>query len=167
MPRHILTCPQFSQYYAFCALVIIYISVIQENSENATDKTALLSQAQHCQKLLSMPTIRSSFGERYGMVLEELRAEAAKRICESHETRQDRCELAQSVNTAPDETTDFFERQLDLEIVACDIDFEGAGIDFGENYAGFSPTSLLAGITSWGQFDTLVSALNTLKMASR
>lgn len=149
---------KFTQYYAFCALVIIYISVIKGTSNHASDPGALLRQAQHCQTLLSLPTIQSSFAERYGIVLEELGADATKKIYGIVDTTESSAELVPHTGTAQDQGMAYLDSHLHpiMQVVNTDFDVVESGAIFGENYAGFSPSSLLAEMTSWGQFESFV-----------
>lgn len=91
--------------------------------------------------------------------MEELGADAAKRIYGLRDTTQNGAELAQHVDSAQNEGVAYLDPHLNPGLMASGPDFEGSGMIFGENYAGFSPSSLLAEMTSWGQFESFVGHL--------
>lgn len=67
----------FTQYISFCAIMVSYIYVIQQYhvQHSATTESDLLERAERCQKHVQNSSRPNSAGERYAIILEELRLE--------------------------------------------------------------------------------------------
>ncbi|KAK9354802.1 fungal-specific transcription factor domain-containing protein [Lipomyces doorenjongii] len=68
----------FTQYVAFCSVVVLYVYVIRCRSEAPNDMEKYLDAAQKCQSQIAVAAKENSLAERYSVVLEELRSEAFK-----------------------------------------------------------------------------------------
>ena len=89
----------WSSYVVFCALTVVYVWEIQRGSPAAAagdeagdegDMARLTDLAERCRGHLARSTAANSPGRRYGIILEELRAEArAQKGWAGHETRAD------------------------------------------------------------------------------
>ena len=72
----------WTHYICFCALVVVYVSTIQDtcrDSISATDRQAILDQAENCLQHLARATASNSPSRRYSIILQELRAEAKRK----------------------------------------------------------------------------------------
>lgn len=78
MPLDSNTLTQFTHYYAFSAIMILYVRVIQlaTQKDSPEDVFKYLRTGEHAQRDLATSASQSSFVQRYVVVLEELRAEA-------------------------------------------------------------------------------------------
>ncbi|KAK9487530.1 fungal-specific transcription factor domain-containing protein [Lipomyces starkeyi] len=68
----------FTQYVAFCSVVVLYVYVIRCRSEASDDMEKYLNAAQKCQRQIAVAAKENSLAQRYSVVLEELRSEAFK-----------------------------------------------------------------------------------------
>ncbi|KAI9035725.1 uncharacterized protein KD926_002946 [Aspergillus affinis] len=76
----------FTHYYAFSAIVVLYVHVIQNRSQavNIQGDSLYFQAGEQAQKDLATCGSTSSFAQRYVMVLEELRKEAQESIRRKH-----------------------------------------------------------------------------------
>ncbi|KAJ4303364.1 hypothetical protein N0V90_002257 [Kalmusia sp. IMI 367209] len=148
----------FTQYYAFCAVVVLYIYRIQQGIVEPGVCEGYYAAGLRCQGVLSSISEADCLSKRYCLVLEELRLEAAK-----------------AGNKQPQTTP----------VSPAASGLTGLGVGLGEGSPGFGgsfyassvpnnlptpesavfanssflPTSsIMADLTSWGQFDSLVTA---------
>ncbi|KAK9372327.1 fungal-specific transcription factor domain-containing protein [Lipomyces chichibuensis] len=70
----------FTQYVAFCSVVVLYVYVIRCRSEAPDDMEKYLDAAQKCQRQIAVAAKENSLAQRYSVVLEELRSEAFKEL---------------------------------------------------------------------------------------
>jgi hypothetical protein len=145
---------QFTSYFAFSAAVILYIYTIQK-SENAGEADwGYLNAAIRCQHQLSSLADAESLAARYCLVLEELRIEAQRQI------RQDRGSVSPAERPEHSlslENANTFnatsERPIGTGFGLPDVGVAGiGGID------DVMPIECLPEMTSWAQFEELVSA---------
>jgi hypothetical protein len=68
----------FTQYYAFCAVVVLYIYRIQQHLVEPGKCEGYFTAGQRCQAQLSSLSDTDCLSKRYCLVLEELRLEAAR-----------------------------------------------------------------------------------------
>jgi hypothetical protein len=68
----------FTHYFAFSAVVVLYIYVIQQRSTPREAWRRYFDMAEKCQRQISDQGSNNSFAQRYSIVLEELRVEAMK-----------------------------------------------------------------------------------------
>lgn len=72
----------WTHYVAFCALVVVYVWSIQQNSDQSTVDTFhadILERAEKCLKHLAQATAYNSPSRRYSIILQELRSEAKRK----------------------------------------------------------------------------------------
>ena len=70
---------QFTQYYGFCAVVVLYVYTIQHRADSDVAWRSYFQAAEKCQgQITSYAREKDSFAQRYSIVLEELRSEAVK-----------------------------------------------------------------------------------------
>ncbi|KAF2478204.1 uncharacterized protein BDR25DRAFT_330733 [Lindgomyces ingoldianus] len=156
----------FTQYYAFCAVVVIYIYRIQQHFVEPGKCEGYFAAGQRCQAQLSSISETDCLSKRYCLVLEELRLEATRQT-----NQQNRPALAGSPAAQSD--------QLSLPTVSAGMPISSstpksdasAGFAATFSYGGNIPptpesavfnmiptSSIMADLTSWGQFDSLVTA---------
>ncbi|KAJ5351184.1 hypothetical protein N7452_000158 [Penicillium brevicompactum] len=153
----------FTHYYVFCAIVILYVFVIQNRSSPREDLVHYLQMGEEAQNELSNCGTQASFPQRYVVVLEELRKEAMRLTEQSSAMTRNRDGLRESHRVTekadldtilPHETvldTDTYNNTLDNELG------ESEPADWMTNFAQDpSPASYLADMTGWGEFDSLV-----------
>ncbi|KAK0118637.1 hypothetical protein ONS96_011726 [Cadophora gregata f. sp. sojae] len=159
----------FTHYFAFCAVVILYIYTIQQRNSPREKYRAYFEAAEKCQRQISAMAGHESLAERYSVVLEELRLEAVKQT----ETTRDTNNQALRMNSMPQvgqifptavidgyqqshPSNDRRTSDFDLATNAYAHGHEGGGPGEGQNST--TPSSLMAELTSWGEFDSLVNA---------
>jgi hypothetical protein len=151
----------FSQYYAFCAVVVLYIARIQQHLLEQGECKGYFNAGQKCQAQLATISETDCLSKRYCLVLEELRLEAARqtgKMVTSPSTNISNDSCLQNVHSsagllpgsAPQ--SDGFGSQFYGGNVPATPE---SGI-FNTSFLGSS--SLMADLTSWGQFDSLVTA---------
>ncbi|KAI5847048.1 finger protein [Morchella snyderi] len=119
----------FTQYVAFCAVVILYVYTIQRKLDSPIVWGKYFEAAEKCQKQLMTAAKDNSLAQRYRIVLEELKLEATE------QTRGKRQQ--QAVDTF--EMMDGYEGEV-----------------WTEEIEETSPNSMMADLTSWEEFDYLV-----------
>ncbi|KAH8890643.1 hypothetical protein GQ53DRAFT_867005 [Thozetella sp. PMI_491] len=139
----------FTSYFAFCAVVVLYVYVIQQSSSPPEKFQAYLDAAANCQSQVAALAEKESLAQRYCLVLEELRLEAVRHVENAQRTKgvafQEASEahgplpIGQEVNGLlhGDGNFDHLSPIADLNA---------------------SPSSSLADITSWGNFDSMVTS---------
>ena len=101
----------WTHYVCFCALVVVYVSTIQDmcrDSISASDRQAILDQAESCLQHLARATASNSPSRRYSIILQELRAEAKRKTAV---LTQDRVSTSSTTATSGNLTissSDFF-----------------------------------------------------------
>lgn len=79
-----LTLKQFTHYYAFCAVVVLYVHTIQRRSDPQSTWKEYFTAASRCQQQIhALRGKKDSLALRYSIVLEELRIEASKQTDEA------------------------------------------------------------------------------------
>lgn len=165
----------FTQYYAFCAVVVLYIYRIQQGIVEPGNCEGYYAAGLRCQGVLSSISEADCLSKRYVLVLEELRIEAAKVRGPAQQQQQQ--QQAQSMTTpasasaASPAVGDGLTTNLGGnlgESPGFGDPYFGAGSGVGNNLptpdstvfnTNFLPTSsIMADLTSWGQFDSLVTA---------
>ncbi|KAF2676811.1 hypothetical protein K458DRAFT_178271 [Lentithecium fluviatile CBS 122367] len=170
----------FTQYYAFCAVVVLYVYRIQQGIVSPGKCEGYFKAGQRCQAVLSSISETDCLSKRYCLVLEELRLEAAR-----HQHRPgsgsagtgavggttDTPEHAQSSTSSSSSTA----ANANLTAPALTPQSEASPAFSNPYYppttnnpltpdsalfnTSFLPTSnIMADLTSWGQFDSLVTA---------
>ena len=71
----------WTHYVCFCALVIVYVWIIQDNSgvPPITERYKLIDEAERCLSHLAQATATNSPSRKYSIILQELRAEAKRK----------------------------------------------------------------------------------------
>ncbi|KAL1593914.1 hypothetical protein SLS60_010647 [Paraconiothyrium brasiliense] len=160
----------FTQYYAFCAVVVLYIYRIQQGIVEPGKCEGYYAAGLRCQGVLSSISEADCLSKRYVLVLEELRIEAAKVRGPAHQqqahngtTPASAASPAVAGGLATNLSSSLGESGRYVE------PYFGAGSGgVGNNLptpesavfnTSFLPTSsIMADLTSWGQFDSLVTA---------
>lgn len=165
----------FTQYYAFCAVVVLYIYRIQQGELEPGKCEGYYKAGLRTQRILASISGEDSLSKRYCLVLEELRIEAVK-------VRGRGVEEGEGTQVGRGDVAVLGERE-NSGVVGVVGGTDGVGGDgregreFGETYyvgegvgefptpesgvfgGGFVQTSsVMADFTSWGQFDSLVTA---------
>ncbi|KAK7204895.1 fungal-specific transcription factor domain-containing protein [Myxozyma melibiosi] len=68
----------FTQYVAFCSVVVLYVYTIRSRAEGGESWQEYLEAAQKCQRQISSAAKENSLAQRYSIILEELRVEAVR-----------------------------------------------------------------------------------------
>ncbi|CAG8103624.1 unnamed protein product [Penicillium olsonii] len=152
----------FTHYYVFCAIVILYVYVIQSRSASAQDLVQYLQMGEEAQNELSKCGTQTSFPQRYVVVLEELRKEAMRLMEQSSGRTETRDEPVEHHAKSGNPTT---ETTLSHQVIDASTYSDTFNNELGEstsagwmtNFAqDHSPASYLADMTGWGEFDSLV-----------
>ena len=150
----------FTQYFAFSAVVVLYVYTIQQQQSPLDAHLAPYEAATRCQAQISSLAVTDSLAERYGIVLEELRLEAVKHI------RAKRSEHHRSPDFVSHHKYDdaIRDRSSSGDIVQGveqmprrDSNMLFSGSQMGQMYNVSTPNSLVQEMTGWGQFDSMVS----------
>ena len=154
---------QFTHYFAFCAIVVLYVYTIQQHTAQDERYRRYFDAAAKCQSQITAMAQQASLAQRYGVVLEELRLEAIK------QTRNIGHNMA---STQPN-----WQRNIDTVLghLPNHANDEGNILGTEQGHSGFdstsnggfdshnaTPTSLLADLTSWGNFDSLVRSVRVV-----
>ncbi|KAF9880469.1 hypothetical protein CkaCkLH20_02423 [Colletotrichum karsti] len=147
----------FTSYFAFSAVVVLYVYTIQQRTAPAETWQSYFNAAFRCQKqLATLADNESQLAARYCLVLEELRIEALRqteRLQSPPILNQNGGSIARA--TVTEEVQNQHEQHplagLNFPDVTHADDFVGFDMDA-------SPSSSLADMTSWGQFDSMVTS---------
>ncbi|KAJ5085767.1 hypothetical protein N7532_010538 [Penicillium argentinense] len=148
----------FTHYNVFCAIVVLYVYVIQTWSKAGHEYEHCLRIGEEAQAELAKCGTKSSFPQRYVVVLEELRREARKITAQSasqydtsntspEENGMDSVQLgnAEGIQSVPSHNQDG------------DVVYPPDPSTWLPNIAqDTSPASYLADMTGWGDFDSIV-----------
>ncbi|KAJ6044434.1 uncharacterized protein N7446_002629 [Penicillium canescens] len=147
----------FTHYYVFCAIVVLYVYVIQHRSTPAQYLSQYLQMGEEAQKDLAQCGTLASFPQRYVVVLEELRKEAL-RLTSSSSTFTAVGGIGHACGDPAQ--TDHFESGSVSAAQATDSmrNYEHlASPEWIPNFVqDHSPASYLADMTGWSEFDSLV-----------
>lgn len=145
----------FTSYYAFCAVVVLYVYTIQmQTYSSAQSHQKYLSVAVKCQTQLSAIAEEGSLTQRYCLVLEELRKEAVKG---SEIPPMDFCTGASNENTS-------LQRELIQQEIIAEDNSAAMQHDTQEedmtDATGLRTTlgSSVYDISGWGAFDSMVTS---------
>ncbi|KAF1979543.1 hypothetical protein BU23DRAFT_522873 [Bimuria novae-zelandiae CBS 107.79] len=161
---HLFRAFWFTQYYAFCAVVVLYIYRIQQGIVDPGKCEGYYAAGLRCQNILSSISGDDCLSKRYCLVLEELRSEAAKVDGQTRGQSAEPRVAGGGLGGAP----------------LGGAPLGGSSPRFGDGFYGggggsvpnnlptpesavFNPSflpnsSIMADLTSWGQFDSLVTA---------
>jgi hypothetical protein len=140
----------FTQYYAFCAVVVLYIYRIQQHLVTPGKCEGYFSAGMKCQRQLESVSETDCLARRYCLVLEELRLEAVRQV---GKVQGGTVQFGPAnVDTLPPFATET--TPTENPYYANMLTPESAVLG-----NGFLPdSSIMADLTSWGQFDSLVTA---------
>ncbi|KAF2734740.1 hypothetical protein EJ04DRAFT_564019 [Polyplosphaeria fusca] len=164
----------FTQYKAFCAVVVLYIYRIQQHYIEPGKCEGYFAAGQKCQAQLSSISEKDCLSKRYCLVLEELRLEALKQtkphlVPSGSSPSSNLLPVASSTSASADPTIQSLTSSLAVSAPTPQSDAStgfatvfpyGGNIPPTPESAGFSfaNNNLMADFTSWGQFDSLVTA---------
>lgn len=165
----------FTQYYAFCGVVVLYIYRIRQHLLSPAGQCEeYFAAGQKCQRQLESISETDCLARRYCVVLEELRLEAVRQT--NQQTRASEPGIAgpTPLPVAGAGATDQGGSRSNSTVLAVPelSDANGASPDMSASfYSGNVPQtpdsamfnsnylpSNMADLTSWGQFDSLVTA---------
>lgn len=144
-------------------MVVLYVYTIQQRHSPDEKYRIYFDAAARCQSQISSLAEKESLAQRYSVVLEELRLEAAKQTQHQPESRNMR---VQSSFTAPEAVmheapSGIMQSNNHNESQGMGELFSSSDVTILEGPTGTTPSSLMAELTSWGDFDSLVRSLNS------
>lgn len=149
-------------------MVVLYVYTIQQRHAPEEKYRIYFDAAAKCQSQISSLAEKESLAERYSVVLEELRLEAVKQAQPQPENQNGNSILrVQSGFAAPEAVM----HEAHPSIINSDNQngpqtigelFSNSDATILEGQTGTTPSSLMAELTSWGDFDSLVRTRNTL-----
>ncbi|TVY36562.1 D-galactonate dehydratase [Lachnellula occidentalis] len=158
----------FTHYFAFCAVVVLYVYAIQQRHTPQDKYQSYIDAAKKCQTQISSLAENESLAQRYSVVLEELRLEAVKQTQQQVESQNANSDMASMLqrNSAVFQASTYSGQMsganqppLPGSAVAGDLFPDiSDGTMFGGAQNVTTPSSLMADLTSWGEFDSLVTA---------
>jgi hypothetical protein len=157
----------FTQYYAFCAVVVLYVYRIQQHLSRGKC-AGYFTAGKRCQAVLNSISETDCLSKRYCLVLEELRLEAERHRHDTSATMSPKPSLlAQLTSDAgstgsmhpPPALTPRSDASPALRTQYYPDPSNPLTPDSALFNTSFLPTSnIMADLTSWGQFDSLVTA---------
>lgn len=161
----------FTQYYAFCAVVVLYIYRIQQHLITPGLCEGYFAAGQKCQRQLESVSGTDCLAQRYCLVLEELRVEASRtsgRLSNASETpRPPPSDVTPTVGEPGIQDailpTSSTPQQAETASPGLGNFYNPNAIPLPPDDTGFNAnyltsSSVMADLTSWGQFDSLVTA---------
>ncbi|KAJ4377507.1 hypothetical protein N0V83_000332 [Neocucurbitaria cava] len=96
----------FTHYVCFCALVVVYVWMIQESSNTTTrdERRNILDQAERCLQHLAQATASNSPSRKYSIILQELRNEAKRKTAKSAQDQPQPRDLSSTTATQGSES---------------------------------------------------------------
>lgn len=154
---------KFTHYFAFCAVVVLYIYTIQQRSSPEEKYRTYFDAAARCQQQISSMARHDSLAERYGVVLEELQLEAVRQTSPQKPQNQShrRGSIPQARPVVLGTVMEAFQPLPSNGNQSSNFDLPNnifAEVGFGDGQNATTPSSLMAELTSWGEFDSLVSS---------
>ncbi|KAG4034570.1 hypothetical protein MFRU_003g05280 [Monilinia fructicola] len=143
----------FTHYFAFCAVVVLYVYTIQHRFQPQEEYNEYFEAAVRCHSQISSRAKNESLAQRYSVVLEELRLEA---INDRQEQRKHYGPQATQITggsqpnraTVPNGAPGLLNG-----VIATAGSIDGADREYLES----SPSVTMDPLTSWGEFDSLVT----------
>ncbi|KAJ5911507.1 uncharacterized protein N7473_000810 [Penicillium subrubescens] len=148
----------FTHYYVFSAIVVLYVSVIQNWMNLDFEPIHNLRIGEEAQRELAKCGTQASFPQRYVVVLEELRQEA-KRIMNQTRGRQDPSIVTLKVHEQLSEPSFTPSSEPFNQVGAtftAPLYHSSTGGWANEAVEDTTPDSHFADVTGWGDFDSLV-----------
>ncbi|KAH7139790.1 finger protein [Dactylonectria estremocensis] len=160
----------FSHYFAFCAVVILYVFAIQQRNAPPDTYLSAFHAATKCQLQITSIATSGSLAHRYGVVLQELRAELLRHNGHLFAMTSGPDGNGSSLGVPMQDgdlnlhrfgTTGLVDLQgghIGLDSTSGNVGGQMAiGQDDGLGFADASPGSSIIQMTGWGQFDSLVT----------
>jgi len=142
------------------------VYAIQQRHAPQEQYQTYIDAAEKCQVQISSMAENESLAQRYSVVLEELRLEAVKQTQRQPESRNGNLEIASTLqrnstipqaSTYPGQAIPMNEPQLPgSSLTGAMFSNNSDGTMFGDSQYATTPSSLMADLTSWGEFDSLV-----------
>jgi hypothetical protein len=138
--------------------VILYVYTIQHSNEPNETYNTYFTAAERCQHQIFDTSEPGSLTARYCLVLEELRGEALRQIETLHLPEDQVTPNYRSLNTTRADVDGTGSSAVDIAygFPTSIADLETLG-NLGDFH--FSPSDSLEDLTSWGQFDSMVSVV--------
>lgn len=151
-------------------MVVLYVYTIQQAHAHYNVYRAHFDAAEKCQGQIAAISEVGSLAQRYTVVLEELRLEAVKQTRLQHEFYgRNRMNMSSILQPAiSDSQVDIREGAVNNYVdsnsqdglqISVDIFSPGDSEAFINGTNSATPSSFIAELTSWGEFDSLVSWL--------
>ncbi|KAM0426027.1 hypothetical protein ACHAPT_008658 [Fusarium lateritium] len=161
----------FSHYFAFSAVVMLYVYAIQQRHAPPETYLPAFHAATKCQAQITSIAMPGSLGQRYGVVLQELRVELLRHNTHLLELISTNGEGAAggsaNLRNGEEGLLGSYTNQDILDLGPQGIGFAPAAEDItgqlglaGQDGLGFSehsPGSSIVQMTGWGQFESLVT----------
>lgn len=165
---------KFSHYFAFSAVVMLYVYAIQQRHAPPETYLPAFHAATKCQAQITSIAIPGSLGQRYGVVLQELRVELLRHntnLLDLGSTNgQGAGSGSASIRNGEEGLLGSYTNQDILDLGPQSIGFAPASEDItgqlgltGQDGLGFSehsPGSSIVQMTGWGQFESLVRTIS-------
>ncbi|KAE9982900.1 hypothetical protein EG328_010447 [Venturia inaequalis] len=159
----------FTAYYSFCAVVVLYVYCIQQQCSLPETYQTYFDAAVKCQNQIHQVGTKESLHQRYYVVLEELRREAVHQM--ENRSRLAHAETVNGQHGVQNMVQSATKEQHSNADTASDHPLD-TGLGNGNgchmmpdgNVFGESPSSLMAEMTSWGEFASLVTGGSGLDM---
>lgn len=142
---------QFTHYYVFCSIVVLYVYVIQNRVKPIDQYRRYLQIGEDAQRELAKCGTKTSFPQRYVVVLEELRQEALKILKQAKPQPEALVEKPDSSHTEVSSSMEPFAPTNQDTLYHSNSDTWMTDL-----VQDASPTSYVADVTGWGDFDSLV-----------
>ncbi|KAJ5626345.1 hypothetical protein N7510_002654 [Penicillium lagena] len=145
----------FTPYFAFSACVILYVYTIQHSKEQEDVYRPYFTAAERCQQQIVNIADEGTLTSRYCLVLEELRAEAARQTAQA----QASCQAMQIHSSLSAGSGGFDTLAANTEqIAAARFSMDVADLQAMDSLGDFhfSPSDSLEDLTGWDQFDSMV-----------
>lgn len=136
-------------------MVVLYVYTIQRRQSSQDTHHTYFDTAAKCQTQLSMIAENESLAQRYSVVLEELRLEASKQAQQAPPA-QSRYSNTENQTQNLASTWNIDSRQDESNHSSTIFASSEVG-GLPEALGPTTPSSLMAELTSWGEFDSLVS----------
>ncbi|KAM5376388.1 hypothetical protein ACJZ2D_005442 [Fusarium nematophilum] len=146
----------FTPYFAFSASVILYVYTIQHSKERDDVYRPYFAAAERCQQQIVDIAEEGTLTSRYCLVLEELRAEAARQTAPAAASHEQTKQMHSSIDvrngdfdSLPSSAEEIAAAGFGLEVP----ELSGMG-QLGDFHV--SPSDSLEDLTGWGHFDSMV-----------
>lgn len=149
---------QFTSYFAFSAMVVLFVYLMQHDPTSTDSYQTYLSAATECQKELSNIAEPGSLAARYCIVLAELRAEIILR-CERVQAASPPREVAETSTATLGQAQADTLHSIDFNAMVDQQPTGSSELPSAADHSQMndtSPESSLADLSSWVQFECMV-----------